>query len=211
MIKLLTLLGAVLTPAVGAAPIISTVQNHNILNQKGDKAVAESKNFFWNDRHIPEIALASSSPWDSNSPSVIKSLYTFDLGTTKPDYKTMSFVGVSSEGFFNWKNFGFHWTWPEKINFSLNDVTNKKIKSIDDNEFFTFSCIASTATSVVNKAYSHLFAQCDAIVNVGYTWYQENGHYYFQFLLWQGIELNGFDSNDQAFLYSNLGTQLHLE
>ncbi|ATZ18626.1 hypothetical protein ESOMN_v1c02420 [Williamsoniiplasma somnilux] len=204
MIKLIALLSGIITPVASIAPVVSTVQKNNILQEKSDDAKAEEKILYWNNNHSREIRRTTSFPATKNDSPELNSIWNFDLGTEKPNYKTLDFINANGIS-LKWGGDHLMWKWPTKVNLEFNDLNKVQIYGGKDPAFYDYV----RKNKIVDHEYTDILAKCLVKTYFGYTWYQKDGHYYMQFLAWQVVlESNSFS---KAYLTADFGLGISLK
>lgn len=153
------------------------------------------QDFYWNNDHSNKEWSISVGAGKENSSS---NWFDFNLAKSK-NFTSISLL--NSKGFsFSWNNdrYGPWWFGSKSINLDANN--NIKITGDNFNKYLQFE--------VYDETVNDFFAKMHSMVQVGYAWYQENGDYHFQFLVYQFI--HSINSVTGGANFANLGTALRL-
>ncbi|ATZ18963.1 hypothetical protein ESOMN_v1c05810 [Williamsoniiplasma somnilux] len=172
--------------------------------QKEGSVVPVPQTFYWNSNHTKEIKTAYDIIGTTKDKPKLNSMLTLNLGKQKPNYKYFNFVEAGRNVEWRWDKTRGHWDWPKNLHLAFESYNNVKINSVNEENFDKY-----TSTTIVDKEVSETLAKCWVQTWIGYTWYEEKGNYYLQFLLEQAVITS--NSRSDAFLSADIGVGVRLE
>lgn len=172
MKNLLSIAGAVI---LGSTGVSSLLLDNNYQQSNQDELFDQTH--YWNPDKSGKAISVTVAPRDPASEA--RNWFTFNLGEAMPSFSSLTFLGFNGIT-INW---GKSKNGPYDI--TLNSIsfgTKNNIKINNNKDFDKYANI-----EIFNKSFHDVLARCDAKINVGYTWYYENGNYFFQILIYQYI------------------------
>ncbi|ATZ18912.1 hypothetical protein ESOMN_v1c05300 [Williamsoniiplasma somnilux] len=186
MLKLLTFIVGGALNVNGIMPLV----NHENISSLNQNQVKNEKEYFWNDGRTREektvIGIPKAPNWHTEE--YAKNLFTIDLGKEKPINSILSFIGIKNVSATRWgTEFVAVKNWDKEIPIFIEEQNNIKIKSTSDYYFGKYASI-----KFMKGSHQYILSRMEYSVYYGYTWYQENGNYYMQFLLNQMVSMFSF-------------------